>query len=524
MSVDALASWQHLGSLATKTVGTHLKTTVATKSRFESMSLRVGKLLVDFSKQRATGEVIKGLVALANECSLQSAIEDLFEGALVNATEGRAALHTALRAPLAERPEAVAKIVEDEQMRLFDFADRLRTGRWRGSTGKAIKNIVHIGIGGSHLGPELALTSLGQDPRFTIRFLANIDGLAAVRAFAGLDPEQTLVIVVSKSFGTLETLNNARYARSWFLERTGDEDAIARHFIAVTANTDAALELGIPAEHCLPMWDWVGGRYSLWSAVGLPVAVALGEEGFRAMLAGAHKMDRHFRTARFEKNAPVMLALYGIWNSNFLGAATHAVLAYDQRLATLADYLQQLEMESNGKSTRIDGSRSELHTAPVLWGGEETNGQHAFHQLLHQGTRSFSADFIAVAEPGHDLDAHHQWLLASCLSQSQAMLRGRDLDDLAGDPNAAHRAVAGDHATSTILLDTLDPESFGTLLALYEHKVFCQGVIWQINPFDQWGVELGKQLANELFDALNGESVSGLDPSTQGLVDELRKH
>jgi glucose-6-phosphate isomerase len=524
MGVEHLESWKRLDNLATKTITTHLNQTVMTPNRFATMSLRVGKLLIDFSKQRATSKVVSTLVDLAKEASLEPAIENLFQGVEVNPTEGRAALHMALRAPPDMWPKNVANIIEDETSRFYEIVARIRSGHWRGIFGKPIKNIVHIGIGGSHLGPELACKALAGDQRFNIRFLTNIDGAAAIHTFAGFDPTETLIIVVSKSFSTLETLTNAHYARTWFLERTRDVDGISQHFIAVTANAASAQEFGIPARNCLPMWDWVGGRYSLWSAVGLPIALALGEKGFRSMLAGAHQMDRHFQNSQLENNAPVLLALYGIWNGNFLGAATHAVLVYHQRLATLTNYLQQLEMESNGKSTLIDGSPSKVNTSPVVWGGEETNGQHAFHQLLHQGTRSFSADFIAVAAPEHDLKEHHQWLLASCLSQSQAMLQGTDPSDLTDDPMRAHRAVCGDHSTTTILLDTLDPESFGALLALYEHKVFCQGVIWQINSFDQWGGELGKQLAKKVFDALNGESVQGLDPSTKGLINALRTH
>lgn len=524
MGVESLKSWKQLGELATKTATTHLNQTAATPSRFTTMSLRVNKLLVDFSKQRVTDEVVTSLISLAKEASLEPAIENLFQGVQVNPTEGRAALHMALRAPPDMWPKNVANIIEDETSRFYEIVARIRSGIWRGISGKPIKNIVHIGIGGSHLGPELACKALEGDRRFDVRFLTNIDGSAAIHTFAGLDPTETLIIVVSKSFSTLETLKNAHYARTWFLERTGDVDGISEHFIAVTANAHSAQEFGIPAKNCLPMWDWVGGRYSLWSAVGLPIALALGEKGFRSMLAGAHQMDRHFQNTPLEKNAPVLLALYGIWNSNFLGSATHAVLVYHQRLAALTNYLQQLEMESNGKSTLIDGSPTKVQTSPVVWGGEETNGQHAFHQLLHQGTRSFTADFVAVAAPEHDLNEHHQWLLASCLSQAQAMLQGTDPSDLPDDSMKAHRKVIGNHSTTTILLDTLDPESFGSLIALYEHKVFCQGVIWQINSFDQWGGELGKQLAKKVFDALNGKVVPGLDPSTKELINELRKH
>ena len=519
-------AWQRLGKLATEAVRTHLRDLAGDPARFAAMSLRVGTLLIDFSKQRATADVVTALVALARERGLEAAIERLFDGADVNATEGRPALHTAVRAPWDERPASVRAAIEEAHDRMLDIAERVRRGHWRGVSGRPVRNVVHVGIGGSHLGPELAARALPDrgSGHVDLRFLANIDGAAAVDAFRGLDPEETLIVVASKSFGTKETLANARHARSWLIERTGRADAVERHFVAVTANAAAAAEFGVAPDHRLPLWDWVGGRHSLWSPVGLSVAVAIGASGFRELLRGAHAMDRHFRTTRLERNAPALLALFGIWNSNFLGAGTHAILPYDRRLAGLPAYLQQLEMESNGKSVRIDGQRAEAHTAPVVWGGEETNGQHAFHQLLHQGTRSFSADFVAVARASHDLATHHRWLLANCLGQGSAMLRGREAAEFGGDATAPHRTVPGNRATTTILLDALTPRSLGALLALYEHKVFCQAIIWGINPFDQWGVEFGKQLADHLFEALSGGAPGGIDAATAGLVAELRKH
>ena len=481
------------------------------------MCLDTGGLLMDFSRQRVDQDVIDALIALAGESGIESAIEDLFEGALVNASERRAALHTAIRAPHRERPEAVADVIEAEQARMLEVARRVREGDWRGATGKPFSTVVHIGIGGSRLGPEFVVNALGGD--FDIRFLSNVDGNAAIQAFTDLDPDETLIIVASKSLGTLETITNARHARSWLLERTGDPDAVGRHFVAVTANVEAARRFGIPADRCLPIWDWIGGRYSLWSAVGLPIAIALGETGFRELTGGAHHMDRHFRTSPPAQNLPLMLALLGIWNNNFLDASTHAVLVYDSRLAVLPQFLQQLEMESSGKSVRNDGTPSRVDTAQVIWGGEETDGQHSFHQLLHQGTRAFSADFVAVADPGHDLADQHRWLLANCLGQGEALLTGTS-----SQTDAPYQAVPGNHPSTTILLDRLDGQRLGMLLALYEHKVFCQSVIWGINPFDQWGVELGKQLARRVYDAL-GEDSEGddTDASTSGLVDTLKK-
>ena len=507
---EDLPSWNRLADLAARERDDR-------QVRPASLRLTTDGLLMDFSRQRVDQDIIDALIALADESGLQSAIDDLFEGALVNASERRAALHTAMRAPLRERPKAVADLIEAEQTRMLDVARHVREGDWRGVTGKPFSTVVHIGIGGSRLGPELVVNALGGD--FDIRFLSNIDGNAAIRAFRDLDPEETLIVVASKSFGTLETITNARHARSWLLERTGNANAVAQHFVAVTANVEAARRFGVHADRCLPIWDWIGGRYSLWSAVGLPIAIALGETGFRELLHGAHHMDRHFRTSPPAQNLPLMLALLGIWNNNFLDASTHAVLVYDHRLGVLPRFLQQLEMESNGKSVRNDGDRSRVATAPVVWGGEETDGQHAFHQLLHQGTRAFSADFIAVADPGHDLVEQHRWLLANCIGQGEAMSAGAP-----SSPDAPFRAVPGNHPSTTLLLDRLDGRSLGMLLALYEHKVFCQSVIWGINSFDQWGVELGKQLADRVYDALGANTDDAVNASTAALIEVLRSH
>ena len=517
-------AWGRLASLASRSAGDHLRDLAAAERRFDAMSLRVGGLLLDFSRQRVTRDTIAALTALAAERQLPQAVDALFRGDIVNVTEGRAALHTALRAPAAERPPAVADAIEVATARFLAIAEALRRGERRGSTGKPFRHVVHIGIGGSELGPRLATEALapGGAGRFDIRFLANLDGRAAFSAFAGLDPAETLVVVVSKSFRTRETLLNAHHARSWFLERMGSADGIAQHFMAVTADAAEAQRSGLGVGECLPMWDWLGGRQSLWSAAGLPVALAIGAKGFRSLLAGAHAVDRHFQTARPDANGPILLALLGLWNANFLGAAAHAVLPYDERLATLPAHLQQLEMESNGKSVCADGSTCDAHTVPLVWGGEETNGQHAFHQWLLQSTRACSVDFVAVAAPGHDLAERHRWLLANCLAQGQALAGGRPAARLGEDPLAAHRAVPGNQPSTTILLDALTPQHLGSLLALYEHKTFCQGVLWGINPFDQWGVELGKALADTAFAALDGGARTGMDVSAAGLVDALR--
>ena len=509
---EQLKAWRRLGVLAEKRAGEAQRHDAA---QLEARSARLGPLLVDHAKQRVDAEVVGALAALASESRLEAAVAALFAGTVVNATENRPALHTALRA-LADDVPPLAQAAVAEQARFLAFAEGVRCGTQRGHTGKPIRTVVHIGIGGSHLGPQLVCEALAGQSDPEIRFLANVDGHAATRTLAGLDPATTLVVVVSKSFTTLETRINAETARSWFLERTCAPAALAEHFVAVTANARAAAEFGVPSARCFAMWDWVGGRYSLWSAAGLPIAIALGREAFEALLAGARLVDVHFRRTPIARNIPALLALLQVWNTNFLGAATHAVLAYDQRLRLLPDYLQQLEMESNGKSVRADGEAVTTHTAPVIWGGEESNGQHAFHQLLHQGTRAFSADFIAAATPHHRLAEHHSWLLANCLAQSKAMWEGR-----AG--GAPHQRVRGGHPSTTIVLDALTPRALGALLALYEHKVFCAGVIWQINSFDQWGVELGKELAGPIRDALAGTAAAAGDLATADLATAINR-
>jgi glucose-6-phosphate isomerase len=492
--------------------------------RFEKLSHRVGPLLVDFSRQRIDHAVRAALVELGEDVALKEGLTRLMAGAHVNASEDRPALHTALRAPAEKQPDALRKDIAASAAQMARFVERVRAGSWRGHTGKPVRDIVHIGIGGSHLGPEMVTNALpATGPR--LRFLANIDGHAFARALDGLNAETTLFIVASKSFTTLETHVNAQSARAWCVERGCPQADLGQHFVAVTANTSAATAFGIAAENLFPMWDWVGGRYSLWSAVGLPVALSAGMRAFDDLLAGAFEVDQHALSAPLERNLPALMALVGIWNFNFLGAQTHAVLPYDHRLAMLPAYLQQLEMESNGKSVQHDGQPTSIQTAGILWGGEETNGQHAFHQLLLQGTRAFSADLIAATRPNHSLADHHRWLLANCLAQGEALARGSGVDHQGAntDPLAAHRAVEGNHATTTILLEELTPRSLGALIALYEHKVYCQSIIWNINAFDQWGVELGKQLGGRVHSALSGSGADGQDPSTRSLVDEIRR-
>ncbi|MDE0062865.1 MAG: glucose-6-phosphate isomerase [Gammaproteobacteria bacterium] len=509
-----LPAWGSLARLAARLSPVPLRNLLDDDARGAALRVRLNGLLFDFTRQRVDPAALAELLSLAEQRDWQGRVRQLVEGGAVNTTENRPALHTALRSPPGEAPEA-AREVPGTLSRMERFAGAVTCGSWTGCSGRAITDVVNVGIGGSDLGPRLVVDALQpHDGRPALHFVPNIDGHVISKTLAGLDPETTLFIIASKSFTTRETRVNGETARSWFLERTNRPDAIGRHFVGVTGNREAAAAFGLPRENLFPMWDWVGGRYSLWSPVGLPIMLALGTAAFAELLGGAHTMDRHFQTAPAAGNAPLLAALLGIWNIDFLGAANHAVLPYDQRLRLLPDYLQQLETESNGKRVRHDGSPVGVHTAPVVWGGIGTTGQHAFHQLLHQGTRAFSADFIVCAATEHGLEEHHRWLVANALSQGKAMAAGND----AHDP---HRAVPGNHATSTIVLDRLAPATIGALLAFYEHKVFCQGLIWDINSFDQWGVELGKQLAVTVFGQLAGESTRGQDRTTRSLVEHL---
>ena len=521
-----LAAWGRLAKLAGQAQRANLASLLRDGARGRALRTAAGGTLFDFSRQPVDIEVLEALLELAEERRWQARRDALFAGAPVNTTEGEAALHTALRAPATDQPEAAAQAVPATRQRLMAFAESIRSGSRTGHSGRAFRQVIHIGIGGSQLGPELVTKALrGAECPLSFRFVANIDGHAIADALADADPETTLFIVVSKSFTTLETLANAATARNWLLERTNQPEAVAAHFVAVTARTEAARAWGLRPEHIFPLWDWVGGRFSLWSAVGAPVALSLGSVGFEALLDGAHAMDRHFREAPANANAPLLAALIDIWNTNFLGIANHAVLPYDHRLRGLPAYLQQLETESNGKSARHDGSSTGVHTVPIIWGGEGTSGQHAFHQMLHQGTRAFTADFILTGTDGHqprrpELADQHRWLLANGLGQGQAMALGWPHED-------PHRAAPGNHGTNTFVLDRLDAGHLGALLAFYEHRVFCQGLIWDINSFDQWGVEFGKGLAKTLFDQLEpgaapAKATLGPDAATQALVSHLR--
>ena len=490
----------------------------ADPGRAASLTFPFAGLVVDFSKQRITGETLSRLVALAMERDVPAAVERLFGGAPVNPTEGRPALHTAVRGEEHVLVDGV-DILPDVQRcreRMRSFAAAVREGRWKGATGQPIRAVLALGIGGSSLGPRLvlqALADIADGP--AVHFAENLDPVALDSALAGLDPATTLVVVASKTFTTQETMTNAAAAKRW-LEGALGEGALARHVVAATANADEAKRFGLPECNVFPFGEWIGGRFSLWSSVGLPVAIAVGMPAFERLLAGAHAADLEFRSAPPERNVPLLAALVGLWNRNFLGMGALAVLPYADRLASLPSYLQQLEMESNGKSVRMDGTPVDVVTCPALFGQPGTPGQHAFHQWLHQGTDRAACDFLVVARPMGSRPDAHEALLAHALAQSEALMTGRQT----GDP---HRDCPGDRPSTTIVLPRLDPASLGALLALYEHKAYAQAVLWGINPFDQFGVELGKAIAGRILPAVRGQGDGGLHPATRHLVTILHK-
>ena len=530
--------WQQLRAHAVETGKLHLTELIATDDdRFRRFSLRHDNLLLDFSKQRLTPETVKLLCALARECGLENWIEKLFGGEAVNSSENRPALHTALRLPADSRlivdGEDVVAGIHEALERMAQIVERIHAGQWRGYSGMPIDTIVNIGVGGSDLGPFMTTRALSGSRLAAARgleiiFASTMDGSQLADRLGDMNPETTLFIISSKSFSTIDTLSNAETALQWLRRSSGADDELlhGRHFIGVSSNSARMSEWGIAADNQLPLWDWVGGRYSMWSAIGLPIALEVGMQNFRRLLAGAHAMDQHFLGAPFEENLPVMLALIGIWNVNFLDIRAHAILPYDGRLGHLPAYLQQLEMESNGKSASRGGELVDYHTCPILWGEVGPNAQHAFYQLLHQGTESVSCDFIVSARRYHDIDnpelqQQHRLTLANCLAQSRILALGDSvLDD--NDNAPVYKRYSGNQPSSTLLLDELTPYSLGQLIALYEHKVFVQSVIWGINPFDQWGVELGKQMATALLDPLTQKDADGkFDPSTDGLLGHI---
>ena len=517
--------------------GRHLRELFAADPRRgERMVLEAAGIVLDYAKNRVTDETLRLLVRLAEESGLRERIDAMFRGERINATEGRAVLHVALRAPrgasIVVDGENVVPRVHAVLDRMAAFSDRVRAGEWRGHTGARIRNVVNVGIGGSDLGPVMAYEALRaySDRAMTFRFVSNVDATDFVEATRDLDPAATLFVIASKTFTTLETMTNARSARAWLLGALGgDAGAVARHFVAVSTNAEAVAGFGIDTANMFEFWDWVGGRYSMGSAIGLSTMLAVGPDAFRALLAGFHEMDEHFRTAPFDRNLPVLKALLSVWYTDFFAAQTVAVLPYEQYLKRFPAYLQQLAMESNGKRVALDGAAVEVDTGPVYWGEPGTNGQHSFYQLIHQGTRLVPADLIAFARPLNPLGDHHDLLVANVFAQAEALAFGKTAEEVRaeGTPErlVPHRVFAGNRPTNVLLLDRLTPAALGRLVALYEHDVFTQGVIWGIDSFDQWGVELGKVLAQRIVPELADAAAPALahDGSTNALIARYRR-
>jgi glucose-6-phosphate isomerase len=503
--------------------------------RGEHLAVDEVGLYLDYSKQRVTAETMRRLIDLANACDLRQKIEAMFRGDKINLTEKRAVLHVALRAPRGTVINVDGQNVVPEVHAVLDkmstFADRVRRGEWTGFTGKRIRNVINIGIGGSDLGPVMAYEALRHYSQrdLTFRFVSNVDGTDFAEAVIDLDPAETLFIIASKTFTTQETMTNAHTARAWLLNALHDEAAIAKHFVAVSTAAKEVANFGIDTANMFEFWDWVGGRYSMDSAIGLSTMIAIGPENFRSMLAGFHAMDEHFRTAPFERNLPVIMGLLAVWYSDFFGTETIAVLPYDQYLKRFPAYLQQLTMESNGKTITVEGMRVDYQTGPIYWGEPGTNGQHSFYQLIHQGSKLIPCDFIGFTQTLNPRGLHHDLLMSNLFAQSEALAFGKPIEQVRaeGTPEwlAPHRVFEGNRPSNTILVDRLTPETLGKLIALYEHSVFTQGAIWNINSFDQWGVELGKQLAKKIVPELQGAAEPPLqhDSSTNALIRRYRR-
>ena len=546
MSVNDSLAWKALEDHAQKMKNTHLRDLFSQKasadssslsSRFDTLSLTHEHLLLDFSKQRITQKTVELLKTLAQSCQLDQWKERLFSGDTINTSENRPALHTALRLPknskLLLNGQNIVDDVHANLSHMGSMVERIHAGQWRGYSGLPIDTIVNIGVGGSDLGPFMACKALSDAQpavghQLKMFFVSSMDGSQIADLLHELSPATTLFIISSKSFTTIDTLSNANTARQWLKSASGIKDELLnrRHFIGVSASQEKMNQWGIPENSQLNFWEWTGGRYSMWSAIGLPIALRIGMQGFKAMLSGAHAMDEHFKSASFEENLPTLLGMIGVWNINFLDIHAHAILPYDGRLSHLPAYLEQLEMESNGKSVSRQGKSIKYHTCPILWGEIGPNAQHAFYQLLHQGTESVMCDFIAPAKRyegsnNNELQQQHQLSLANCLAQSRLLALGDAA--IAGNETAPiHKRYRGNQPSTTILIDELTPYSFGQLIALYEHKVFVQSVIWEINPFDQWGVELGKKMATDLLKPLQKEKrVAPFDSSTEGLLNEI---
>jgi glucose-6-phosphate isomerase len=538
-----LSSWQALVEHQRETAGIHMRDLFARDpERFERFSLQFEDILFDYSKNRITEKTMKLLIDLARQANLKEKIQAMFRGEKINTTEGRAVLHVALRnqsdRPILVDGQDVMPDVNQVLAKMRRFSEAVRSGSWVGYTDKAITDVVNIGIGGSDLGPKMVATALQPygKPGMHVHYISNVDSTDLVETLKPLNPETTLFLIASKTFTTQETMTNAHSARAWFLSTAGDEAAVAKHFAAMSTNTTAVSEFGIDPQNMFEFWDWVGGRYSLWSAIGLSIAIYLGMERFEELLTGAHQVDEHFRTAPFEKNVPVVMALLGIWYNNFFGAQTHAILPYDQYLVYFPSYFQQGDMESNGKSVTQSGQRVDYPTGPIIWGQPGTNGQHAFYQLIHQGTKLIPCDFLAAAQSHNPLGNHHAILISNFMAQTEALMKGRTPDEVRAELAGAGYTVEklerlvpaktfpGNKPTNSFLYPKLTPKTLGSLLALYEHKIFAQGVIWNINSFDQMGVELGKHLAKAILPELAGdEQVSTHDPSTNSLINHYKK-
>jgi glucose-6-phosphate isomerase len=523
--------WKALGAHYKEMKSVHLRTLFAKdQNRAAKMSLEAAGLYLDYSKNRITAATLKKLLALAKARGLRKAIDAMFAGERINETENRAVLHIALRnrasTPILVDGKDVMPGINAVLAKMAGFANKVRSGEWKGHTGKRIRNVVNLGIGGSDLGPAMAYEALKSfsDRNLVVRFVSNVDGTHFVETTREMDPEETLFIVASKTFTTQETMTNAGTAREWTLARLKDPAAVAKHFVAVSTNAKDVAKFGIDTKNMFEFWDWVGGRYSLCSAIGLPLMAGIGPENFGAMLDGFHAMDRHFAEAPFEKNMPVMLGLLGVWYNNFFGAQTHAILPYDQYMHRFAAHLQQLDMESNGKYIDKSGRKVAYQTGPVIWGEPGTNGQHAFYQLIHQGTKLIPADFIGFRKSRNPVGDHHDKLMANFFAQTEALAFGKTSGEVAAEGTPAqlvpHKTFEGNRPTNTILADELTPATLGQLTALYEHKVFVQGVIWNIFSFDQWGVQLGKVLASKVLDELKAGTKAALshDSSTNALI------
>ena len=534
--------WQNLQQLAVKYQKVHLRDLFAEPgNRFADYSIELPSLLLDYSKNCVTPEVMQALFGLADDMDLAGAIERMYRGAKINSTEDRAVLHTALRnrsnTPVYVDQTNVMDQINNELAHMRQFVDQVRSGEWRGYSGKAITDVVNIGIGGSNLGPKMVTQALRSYADATIRvhFISNIDGVEIAEILRPLNAEQVLFVVASKTFTTSETMTNAQTARNWLMASAFDERAVEQHFVAVSSNAEAVQAFGIKAEFMFSMWDWVGGRYSIWSAIGLPIALYLGFSQFEELLTGAHDMDRHFRDAPAEANVPIIMALVGIWNGLLHGAQSHVILPYDQPLESFTAYIQQADMESNGKHVDRHGTEVDYHTASVVWGQLGIDGQHAFYQLLHQGNVIVPADFIGSLASSTPVRGHHENLMANFFAQTKALMNGisapeveqqlqqQGLDDSQVKKLLPHKVHKGNRPSNTLLLKQVDPRNLGALIALYEHKIFAQGVIWDICSFDQWGVELGKTLAKSILQEINGKVSHAHDDSTNALIDYFKQ-